>query len=89
MIDAVMTSSNYAVIVCGDLNGHGDNPNFVDDRLSAVFDAMNVNQHVNFPTRDNRLLDVLACSDDQAIGDVTGNVSDHRLIKAQLKVCWK
>jgi exonuclease III len=93
MIAALMTSSSQAVIVCGDLNCHGDNPDVVDDRLVAVFDAMSLNQHVHCPTRETRLLDVLACSDDQVIGDVivddAGNVSDHRLIKARLKVGCK
>jgi hypothetical protein len=42
------------------------------------------------PTPENRLLDALACSDEQLIHDViiddVFNVSDHRLVKAQLKV---
>jgi hypothetical protein len=47
---------------------------------------MNLNQHVHCPARETRLLDVLACFNDQVIGDVivddAGNVSGHRLIKA-------
>jgi len=67
--------------VCGDLNCHSDESNSIDDRLYAVFDAMNMEQYVHEPTRENRLLDVLACSDDRLIRDVTvddaGNVSDN------------
>ena len=45
-------------------------------------------QLVRSPTRDNSLLDVLACSDDgkfvqDVIVDDAGGVSDHRLVKAQ------
>lgn len=93
LVSAVITSSSRAVIVCGDLNCHGCDPNTVDDRLVSLFDAMNIKQYVQCPTRGNRLLDVLACSDDQLIRDVivddAGNVSDHRLIKGRLQVGWK
>ena len=86
LFSVLMTSSNQVIVVCGALNCHGDDPNSIDDRLAAVFDAMNMKQYVDCPTRENRLLDVLACSDDQLIRDVTvddaGNVSDHRLITA-------
>ena len=47
-------------------------------------------QHVHSPTRDERLLNILACSDDQLIHDVivddAGTMSDHRLIKASFHV---
>jgi hypothetical protein len=55
-----------------------------------VFDAMNMKQYVHGPTRENRRLDGLAYSDEQLIRDVivddAGNVSDHRLVMAQLRV---
>ena len=57
--------------------------------LATVFDLLNM-KHVHSPTRDDRLLDIPACSDDQIIHDVivnnAGNVSDHRLIKAKFYV---
>jgi len=53
--------------------------NSIDDRLAAVSDAINMKQYVHGPRRENCLLDVLACSDDRLIRDVTiddaGNVS--------------
>jgi len=83
------TLANQAIIVCGDLNCHGDDSNSIDDRLAAVFNAMNMKQYVHGPTHENRLLDVLACSDDRLIRDVivddAVNVSDHCLITARLK----
>ena len=86
LVSVLLTSSGQAVVVCGDLNCHGDDPYSTDKLLAAVFDLLNMKQHVHSPTRDNRLLDILACSDDQLIHDVivddAGNMTDHRLIKA-------
>ena len=46
--------------------------------------------NMSTPTQDERLLDILACSDNQHIHDVivddAGNVSDHRLSKASFHV---
>jgi len=53
LFSVLMTSLNQAIIVCGDLNCHGDNCNSIDDRLAAVFDAMNMKQYVHVATREN------------------------------------
>lgn len=42
LISALVTSSGQAVMACGDLNSHGSSPNAVDDRLAAMFDALNM-----------------------------------------------
>jgi exonuclease III len=90
LVSVLLTSSSQAVVVCGDLNCHGDDPHSTDKRLAAVFDSLNKKQYVNLPTRDDHLLDILACSDDNLTHDVivddSVNVSDHRLIKALFRV---
>ena len=90
LISVLLTSSSQAVVVCGDLNCHGDDPYCTDKRLAAVFDLLNMKQYVHSTTRDDRLVDILACSDDELIHDVivddAGNVSDHRLIESFFRV---
>jgi hypothetical protein len=82
-----MTSSNLATVRRSDLNCQNDDSNPISDHLAAVFDPMNVKEFVHGPARENRLLDVLACSNDCLIRDVTiddaGNVSEHCLITAR------
>jgi len=70
LVSVLLTSSSQAVVVCGDLNCHGDDPYSTNRRLAAVFDSLNMKQHVHSPTRDDHLLDILACSDDQLVHDV-------------------
>jgi len=68
------------------VNCHGNDPYSTDKRLAAVFDLLNMEQRVHSPTRDNRLVDILACFNNWLIHDVilndAGNESNHRLIKA-------
>jgi hypothetical protein len=83
LVSVLLTSSSHAVVACGDLHCHGDDPHSTNNRLAAVLDSLNMKQHVH-------LLDILACSDDHLIHDVivddAGNVPDHRLIKALFRV---
>jgi len=94
LISAISTSSGHDVIVCGDLNCAGDNPFTVDTRLTSVFDAANMVQLVTSPTRENNLLDVIACAADRRLVrdvmvDENGEISDHRLLKARLSLGWR
>ena len=94
LISTATTSSGQDVIVCGDLNCAGNNPFSVDSRLMSVFDAANMTQLVTSPTREDNLLDVIACSGDRRlVHDVTvdenGRISDHRLLKARLSLGWR
>lgn len=59
--------------------------------MDTVFSSINLTQLIDTPTRGGSLLDVLACSTDPpwvtgVCVDDGGNVSDHRLLKADLAV---
>jgi exonuclease III len=94
LVSSVTTASCQDVIVCGDLNCAGETPSTVDDKLTSVFDAVNMVQMVTSPTRGDNLLDVLACSIDRQLVrgvavDDNGGISDHRLVKAHMSVSWR
>ena len=94
LLYAVTTTTGQDIVVCGDLNCHGDDQSTVDIRLTAVLDSLNLCQLVRSPTRNNNLLDVLACTDGHHLVhdvdvDEAGGVSDHRLVKARFSLGWR
>ena len=90
VIAAASIDTGDNIIVCGDLNCPGPDPQQVDDRLTAVFESFGMQQLVTEPTRNDNLLDVLASGCDKAFSRVTvddaGCISDHRLVSAQLSL---
>jgi len=88
IIGTVIAGTTDPVLLCGDLNCPGAVSSEVDARLADVFATFGLIQHVQSPTRDANLLDVIAADHTLAVADVevsdAGLASDHRLVTAKL-----
>ena len=86
-LTTLIVNCNDSLVLCGDLNC-GDKDGGLDDRLQAVFDDLGFTQHITEPTRENRLLDVIATDKSVRVEAVrveeSLSLSDHRHLTAQL-----
>jgi len=73
-------------VACGDLNCASADGSTVDDPLATVLSEFDLVQHVTKPTRDSRLLDIIAADVLMSIRNVhivhSAGISDHCLITA-------
>ena len=84
----------YRLLITGDLNCPGPDPNNADDRLASVFELFGFAQLVREPTQESNLLDVLACMEgDSFVENVSvddaGCLSVHQMVLAQLNLGWR
>ena len=81
---SAIVSATDRLVVCGDFNCPGDGPTSIDPDVSAVFDSLNLVQHVHAPTRLDNLLDLVVTDQQLVVKQVqvddAGLVSDHRLV---------
>ena len=89
LLSAVVTNTDR-VVLCGDFNCPGGSSTIIDPDLSVVLNTFGLTQHVNEPTRNDNLLDLIATDsslavDNCSVADVH-SVSDHRLVVASLAV---
>ncbi len=75
------------LVLCGDLNCGAPDCG-LDPRLSELLFEFGLTQHVNEPTRQDRLLDVIAADNNVCINNVRVSdslgISDHCLVTAEL-----
>jgi len=87
LIAAIVVGSNDRLMLCGDLNC-GNPDGGLDARLLDVLTEFGLTQYVAEPTRDDRLLDVIAADDGVRVTDVrvgeSFGISDHQLVTAVL-----
>ena len=89
IVSSICASSNDSLLLCDDLNCAGAESSSIDDNLEFVLDSLGLDQLVRSPTREDRLLDVLAIDARDAVSGVhvddAGCISDHRLVLAKVK----
>ena len=89
LVTKITIESSAKLLVCGDLNCPGTDPEHTDIRLDEVLSGCGLCQLLHEPTRGNNLLDIIATSD-TAIISSTGHpvdyngVSDHKLLTVSL-----
>ena len=89
LVTKITIESSAKLLVCGDLNCPGSDPEHVDIRLDEVLSGCGLNQLLHEPTRGNNLLDIIATSDTSIIS-CTGHlvdydgISDHKLLTVSL-----
>ena len=88
IIGTVIAATTDPVLLCGDINCPGAVNSEVDARLADVFTTFGLIRHVQSPTCDANLLDVVAADHTLTVADVevsdAGLASDHRLVIAKL-----
>ena len=69
-ISTIHASSNYKLMLCGDLNCPDVDSLSVDSGLVMVLNSFGIIHLVGDPTRDNILQDVLATNDPSSVSEV-------------------
>ncbi|KAK6013873.1 hypothetical protein OSTOST_20786, partial [Ostertagia ostertagi] len=92
----LVASVPHNTIVLGDFNLDIDwhtstTSNLGAQKFLTVFENLSLNQHVNFPTRENRILDLIL-ADAPCISDVASHAplstSDHNIISFRVSSLW-
>ena len=81
---------SQSIILCGDFNCPGNDPSQINPQLHSTLDSCNFTQHVNEPTRGDKLLDIIATDNPSLITSSSiinsRHVSDHSLVKCTLNI---
>ena len=70
LLSNIAAESSASLLICGDLNCHGDDDRSVSGGLEDVLVGCDLQQLVHEPTREAHLLDILATSDGELSGSL-------------------
>jgi len=86
VLATIVSGCSDHLMLCGDVNCASATSLGLDERLSTTLMELGLTEHITQPTRDDRLLDIVASADaipvrNMIVSDTAG-ISDHRLITA-------
>ena len=78
-------------LICGDFNCPGHDHLSINETLATLLDSFDLEQHVNGPTRNQNILDLMITAGGSSTVDIiqihdAGMLSDHRLVTCFLPV---
>ena len=91
MLEVLCAQAGNETLICGDFNCPGHDHLFINETLATLLDRFDLEQHVNGPTRNQNILDLMITAGGVSTVDIiqihdAGMLSDHRLVTCFLPV---